>query len=148
MITENKIYSIDGAISPKKAHVDDAAIDLFIQEDTIIKAHSTEYLKAGAKLDLIPGYAGLVFSRSSTPKKGLGLFVTMIDPGFKGEFSSIVTNYTDKDIEVHKGDRLGQLMLVPYFQFKNEAESGILSNNKGNRNPEDKFGSSGNSEIK
>lgn len=148
MITDNKIYAVDGSITPKKAHADDAAIDLFIQEDTVIKAHSTEYLKAGAKLDLIPGYAGIVFSRSSTPKKGLGLYVTMIDPGFKGEFSSIVTNYTDKDIEVKKGDRLGQLMLIPYFQFKNEEESGILLDNKGNRNPEAKFGSSGNNNIK
>lgn len=147
MQTNNKIYAIEGKIKPNKAHSDDAAIDLYIQEDTIIEPNSTAYLKAGAKLDLQPGYAGLVFSRSSTPKKGLGLFITMIDPGFKDEFSSIVTNYTNEPIEVKKGDRLGQLMLIPYFQFENEAEEGILENVKGNRLSSAKFGSSGQNEI-
>lgn len=143
----NKIYPIEGKISPQKAHTDDAAIDLFVQETTIIPPFSTGYLPAGARLDLAPGYAGLVFSRSSTPKKGLGLFTTMIDPGFKGEFSSIITNYTDKPYTIEKGERLGQLMLVPYLKFDNEEEAGILKTNKGLRNSNAKFGSSGSSTI-
>ena len=143
----NKIYPIEGKISPQKAHTDDAAIDLFVQETTIIPPFSTDYLPAGARLDLAPGYAGLVFSRSSTPKKGLGLFTTMIDPGFKGEFSSIITNYTNKPYTIEKGERLGQLMLVPYLKFDNEEEVGILKSNKGLRDSNAKFGSSGSSTI-
>ena len=144
----NHIYPIDGRIIPQKAHADDAAIDLFVQETTTIPPFSTAYLPAGAQLDLDAGYAGIVFSRSSTPKKGVGLFVTMIDPGYKGEFSSIVTNYTDQPFTVEKGERLGQLMLIPYFSFDNEAETGILQSNKGLRNANAKFGSSGNKEVK
>jgi dUTP pyrophosphatase len=147
MKTKNKIYIVENSIAPKKAHSDDAAIDLFIQNDTTIPPHSTAYLRAGAKLDLMPGFAGVVFSRSSTPMKGLGLFTTMIDPGYKGEFSSVITNYTDDPITVYKGERFGQLMLIPYFQFENEEEQDILENNKGERSSDAKFGSSGTSVI-
>lgn len=143
MRTQNKIYPLKDRIAPSKAHADDAAIDLFIQNDTVIPPHTSAYLAAGATLDLKPGYAGLVFSRSSAPKNGAIVPLTMIDPGYKGEFSTIAVNYTSEPLELKKGDRLGQLMLVPYFQFENEEEEGILKNNKGNRDPNAKFGSSG-----
>lgn len=148
MKTENKIYPIEGRIPPAKAHLDDAAIDLFIQEDYTIAPFSSAYLPAGAKVDLKPGYAVLVFSRSSTPKRGAIVPVTMVDPGFKAEFSTIAVNYTDQPLELKKGDRLGQAMLVPYFQFENEEETGILKDNKGGREASAKFGSSGSAEIK
>lgn len=144
MITDNKLEIVENSIAPVRAHSDDAAIDLFIQETTVIQPNETLYLRAGVKLDLQPGYAGLVISRSSVFKRGLAVIDTLVDCGYKGEISTIVSNIIDEPVRIEKGDRLGQLILVPYYQFANE---GVLQNSKGNREPEAKFGSSGSNKL-
>lgn len=139
MITDNKLTLVSNSIPPKRTHSDDAGMDLFIQEDIIINPNETLYLRAGVMLDLKPGYAGLVISRSSTFKRGLAVIDSLVDAGYKGEISTIVSNIIDEPVAIKKGERLGQLILVPIFHFENEhiLESPI------ERNPEAKFGSSG-----
>lgn len=146
MKTDNVINLIPGRIPPVKAHSDDAAIDLVIQEDFIIAPGETIYAKAGVALDLVSGFAGHVISRSSVFKRGLAVVPTLVDPGYKGEISTIVTNVSQEPVKVLKGDRLGQLILMPYFQFKNEDV--ILPDSKGERDPNAKFGSSGTAVLK
>lgn len=144
MKTNNKLEVVPGSIPPVRAHSDDAAIDLFIQDTVVIQPNETLYLRAGVKLDLQPGYAGHVISRSSVFKKGLAVIPTLVDCGYKGEISTIVSNIIDEPVKILKGDRLGQLILMPYYQFENEH---VLQDSKGNREPEAKFGSSGENNL-
>lgn len=137
----NKINATEGAIKPYRAHQFDAGRDIFIQEDKTIQPGETAYLSAGVSLQLKPGWAGFVMTRSSTFKKGLSVIPTIVDSGYTNEISTIVTNHQSYPISVEKGDRLAQLLLIPVFDFENEENN--VSIGKEYRKANDKFGSSG-----
>lgn len=137
----NKIYNIEGSIKPYRAHPFDAGRDLFIQEDATIKPGETAYLRAGVRLELKPGWEGHVMTRSSTFKTGLVVIPTVVDCGYTKEISTIVSNYSNQPVQVKKGDRLAQLLLLPVFDFENEDES--IDVGQTLRKEGDRFGSSG-----
>lgn len=140
-IIQPELVLIDGKIPPRRARRGDAGLDLAIQEDAIVQPNETKYFPAGVKLKLPNGFVGEVISRSSTARRGLCVTSTAIDQNYTGEISSIVMNYTDKPIEIKKGDHLAQLILKQYYLFANEDMLG-LNEDRGER-LEQKFGSSG-----
>lgn len=137
----NKIHSIEDSIKPYRAHKFDAGRDLFIQENKTIQPGETAYLRAGVRLELKPGWAGFVMTRSSSFKTGLTIIPTIVDCGYTNEISTIVTNHQSYPICVDKGDRLAQLLLMPVYDFENENES--ISTGQQHRKSDDRFGSSG-----
>lgn len=136
------IEIIDGKIKPRRAHNKDAGLDIAIQEDLIIQPNETIYAPAGVKLDLNDGYRADVVTRSSTARKhGLTIVPTVVDQFYKGEISTILSNYTHEPIEIKKGTYLAQVIISKTYEFDNEIEAGVECSEKA-RNPLDRFGSS------
>lgn len=136
------IEIIDGKIKPRRAHNKDAGLDIAIQEDLIIQPNETIYAPAGVKLDLNDGYRADVMTRSSTAcKYGLTIVPTVVDQFYKGEISTILSNYTHEPIEIKKGTYLAQVIISKTYEFDNEVEAGVECSEKA-RNPLDRFGSS------
>lgn len=83
-----------------------------------IGPHETQIIPCNIVIRLPEGYMGIVASRSSLPLKtplmvanGIGI----IDQDYCGENDEvgiIVYNRSDEDYVVHRGDRLGQLLVV------------------------------------
>ncbi len=71
----------------------------------------------GLAVAIPPGYAGLVLPRSGlASKKGLTLANSpgLIDPGYRGEVRLALVNLDREEVvEVKKGERVAQLVLVP-----------------------------------
>lgn len=137
----NKIQLVEGAIAPLKAHPYDAGRDLFIQEDRVIQPGTSEYMPAGVKLFLKPGWAAYVMTRSSTFRKGLSVIPSVIDSGYNGEISTIVSNYGSEPIELKRGERISQLLLSPVYDFDNENDTTLIGQDE--RQADARFGSSG-----
>lgn len=135
----------DDLIAPIRAHYNDAGIDCYAQENITIKSN---YSKIGTKrtpISLIPlgfglevpdGYMATIRPRSSMNAKGILTQIGTIDSGYRGEIKAILINLTKKDLVIHKGDRICQLVIEPVVLADLVEE---LDNNRG----EGGFGSTG-----
>lgn len=108
----------DDAIVPSQAHDGDAGSDLYAREALILKPGARGRVGTGIAVAIPEGHAGLVLPRSGLAHKH-GLTLTnapgLIDSGYRGELQVLLIN-TDRDTayEVSPGERIAQLMLVPF----------------------------------
>jgi len=72
----------------------------------------------GIAVALPPGVAGLVLPRSGlAARHGIGVVngPGLIDPNYRGEVRVILVNHGDERFEAQAGDRVAQLLLVPFL---------------------------------
>lgn len=92
--------------------------DIVCVEDTVIQPREIELLPTGLIVCVPDGYMLMVASRSSTPmKKGLMLphGIGILDQDYCGpedELKLQVYNFTDRFVEIKKGDRICQAGFV------------------------------------
>lgn len=130
----------ENAVIPSYSKVGDAGMDL-----TSVEMYTTEdYVgyKIGLAFEIPKNYVGLLFPRSSNSKKDLLLTnsVGVIDSGYRGE---IEFRYKKTQLETEKlyevGDRVGQIMIIPYPQIKMIEVTDLENSERG----EGGFGSTG-----
>ena len=91
-----------------------------------LKATATVEIRPGELKDISTGicaqpplgYAGLLFIRSGMSKRGLRLStgVSVIDPDYTGEIICCVRNDSEDVLIVREGDRIAQIMYVPFME--------------------------------
>jgi dUTP pyrophosphatase len=106
------------ATLPERAHDDDAGLDLYSCEAVTVWAGARASVRTGIALEIPSGHAGLVLPRSGlAARHGIALVNSpgLIDSGYRGEVRVLLLN-TDADahFEVSPGDRIAQLLLVPF----------------------------------
>ena len=112
---------------PLRAHYNDAGADVFSTEDVTVPAHGA--VRIGLKFGLrIPdGFMLCNYPKSGMASKGIISNIPPIDSGYTGEINAILTNVTDKDYEIKKGDKVAQLVmtqiLLPEFVREEELEA-------------------------
>jgi len=99
------------------------AVDLCSRIDLDIKSKEIAYIPMNIALKIPDGYFILMAPRSSTHKLGLiGLNgVGIVDRDFCGdndEYNFIAYNFTDKEVNIEKGTRLTQLLLIKCENFE------------------------------
>ncbi len=73
-------------------------------------------LPTGVAVAIPEGYVGLVSPRSGLALRlGLGIVNTpgVVDSGYRGELAIILVNHGSDPIEIARGDRIAQLVVVP-----------------------------------
>ena len=110
---EIKLIDFGAEQMPTRAHANDAGADVYAPDNYLIPAYSVKKIPLGFGLELPDGVAGYVFPRSSLSARGIVCELPPIDSGYRGEVHAIVTNNTDTAYAVKKGDRVGQLVLMP-----------------------------------
>lgn len=83
-----------------------------------IKPHDTLQIKTGIAVELPPGFFGAIFARSGiATKRGLRPCncVGVIDADYRGEVVVALHNDTDFPQEVKNGERIAQLVVIPYL---------------------------------
>lgn len=104
--------------APAYAHDGDAGADLYAREGAVLRAGGGRAkIPTGIAVELPQGYAALVQPRSGlAARHGVTCLNSpgLVDSGYRGEISVILVN-TDPDIayEVHRGDRIAQLVVYP-----------------------------------
>lgn len=98
---------------PNRAHSNDAGADVFSMVDIDIAPNSVGKIPLGMGLRLPDGYMANIF-----PKSGLSIQCILdqlppIDSGYTGEIHAIVLNAGSKIFKVNKGDKIGQLVIIP-----------------------------------
>lgn len=110
-----KIQIIDfGAENkPLRAHYNDAGADVYARKDYRLEPNKTVKIPLGFGLKIPDGLAGFIFPRSGLSSKGIVCELPPIDSGYRGEIHAMVTNCGSEEYVIHKGDRIGQLVIVP-----------------------------------
>lgn len=104
------------AIKPKKAHPDDAGFDVFSSINTIIPAKGNVDIPTGVAMQLPHGFYGKFASRSGLAMKhDVHCFHGTIDNGYRGEMVVRLFNYSTEPFQVNVGDRIAQLVILPYL---------------------------------
>ena len=101
------------AILPTRAHADDAGLDLYALEDSVVPPGEGRLLRTGVAMALPAGHVGLVCDRSSLAKRGLKTVGGVIDAGYRGELGVLAWNLSRVDQPVKRGERCAQLLVIP-----------------------------------
>ena len=118
---------------PDRAYEDDAGADLFAPYDVMIEPGKSVVINTGvhAKLPFevircksrLPGEEdiykkrktfGLVCGKSGlATKHGIVAFMGIIDFGYTGPIAVMLINTSDKPYQIHAGDKIAQLLVIP-----------------------------------
>ena len=102
--------------TPSHAHEGDGAVDLYAAESVSLTPGGRAKVPTGIAVAIPVGYAGLVVPRSGLAAKH-GVGVTngpgLIDAGYRGEVAVLLVNHGLDVVEITRGDRVAQLMVVP-----------------------------------
>ena len=119
---ELRIKKLDErAITPTYGTEYSAGADLYAlaDADITIPAGKTVLIHTGLSLEIPEGYAGLIFARSGiATKRGLAPAnkVGVIDADYRGECMVSLHNHSDKDEVIASGERVAQLVIVPFLK--------------------------------
>lgn len=94
----------------------DAGVDLRAAEAVSLEPGERTLIATGIAVAIPEGSAGFVQPRSGMAiQKGLGLLNSpgLIDSGYRGEIKVIAINLDSKTLEIGRGDRIAQLVIVP-----------------------------------
>jgi dUTP pyrophosphatase len=114
-----KVY--ENAVIPKYETLGSAGMDLTAISESIDQTKDYGFIEYGTGLAMsIPeGYVGLLFPRSSISKTGMMLAnaVGVIDSDYRGEIK-FRFKYISGTTKYNVGDRIGQIIIVPYPNIK------------------------------
>ena len=110
-----KVKLDPGARLPQRAHLADAGYDLYAKERNTVPAHGSAEFDTGVHIELPANVAGLIVSKSGLNINHGLTSEGLIDPGFTGSIRVKLYNNTDTDYCVRKGDKISQLLLVPFL---------------------------------
>jgi dUTP pyrophosphatase len=130
------------AVAPARIRPGDAGYDLRATERVSIPQDGRRLVGTGIAIALPEGVAGLVTPRSGLAiEHGLTLLNApgLIDPNYRGEIKVILHNTGDGRYTVEIGDRIAQLLLVPYWAPELQVVDALPGSERG----ADGFGSSG-----
>lgn len=103
----------DGAQLPMKAHATDTGYDLFLDKHHEFLPGKNTLATTGIGVDLDEGFTALILGRSSTLNKhGIIVYPGLIDQDYQGELLISVFTPSDKYVNVEKGTRIAQLVLM------------------------------------
>ena len=127
---------------PTKNHYNDAGLDLYSHENTIILNGSVALVSTGIAMAIPDGYCGVIKDRSGIAvKRGLEVVAGIIDSQYRGEIKiAFVNNTSDLDGSViSKGERVAQMLILPVPKVDLVEVSNLDETERG----KDGFGSSG-----
>lgn len=135
-----KVKLLPGATIPYRAHLTDAGMDLYSRETKGILPGGSATFDTGVCIELPPNTFGKVESRSGlNVKRGVVSCGGVIDQGYTGSIVVKLYNLSDEVYVVDKGERIAQLIILPYLAPDLEIVDELNDTDRGTSG----FGSSG-----
>lgn len=102
--------------APAYAHEGDAGLDMRAAEGGAVPAGGSLLVRTGVRVEIPSGCVGLVFPRSGLGSRGITLrnAVGVVDSGYRGEVTAALWNTTGEEFRFEKGDRICQMVVMPY----------------------------------
>jgi dUTP pyrophosphatase len=118
-----KIVVGPDGMMPTRATEGSAGFDLYASRNTYIHSDgiATELVPTDVRIEIPPGYFGLVRPRSGLARLGVTLCSSgVVDSDYRGELLVNLINHSQSDRYIAKGDRIAQILFIPYYaaEFK------------------------------
>ena len=114
MIRFKKLYF--DALIPKRHSVEAAGFDLHAFTDEQLWPGESVTLRTGIAAALPEGTVGMIRSRSGLAvRHGIDVLAGTIDSDYRGEIRVVLINHGGVQVDILKGDRIAQLVVVPVF---------------------------------
>jgi len=115
----------DGARIPTRGSASAAGYDLYacLSESVTIAPHNTAMIGTGLSVAVPEGYFGAVFARSGLASKQSlrpANCVGVCDSDYRGEYTVALHNDGEVERVVNDGDRIAQLVVIPYLSVEFE----------------------------
>lgn len=135
-----KVKIIPGGFPLCKKHDGDAGYDMSTPEDIILFPGESAFVDLKVAVKIPDGWVGLLINRSSLAVKyevvgNLGV----IDSGYTGSIRFKMFNLSEEFVGFSKGDRVAQLVIVPFYKGGIEYVMDLEETDRG----ESGFGSTG-----
>lgn len=128
------------AYMPERAHETDAGLDLRAREERTISAGWSETFDTGIHIELPKGYYGKIESKSGlNVKHEIVSCGGVIDEGYTGSICVKLYNLGKTKYTIRKGDKIAQLVIMPYATPELELATELEETDRGNNG----FGSTG-----
>ena len=135
-----KILLEPTAFMPVRSHETDAGLDLRSRLNTLIPAHGSAEFDTGVHIELPHGWYGKIESKSGlNTKHDIVSCGGVIDEGYTGSIAVKLYNLSNKEYEVFPGDKIAQLVVMPYLAPELEVVSQLNETERGDAG----FGSTG-----
>lgn len=150
-----KIMLDPGATMPTRAHPTDAGLDLYAADDVTIYPEGTKFfyddgsietmvcgevINTGVHIAFDPGTYGKIESRSGlNVKHHVVSCGGVIDEGYTGSIKVKLYNFGTEAYRVRKGDKIAQLVIMPYLTPEIEVVDHLDETERGSAG----FGSTG-----
>ena len=124
------------ALLPARGSEHAAGYDLHacLEEDAVILPGQTVKIGTGLAIAVPDGYFGAVFARSGlASKEGLrpANCVGVCDSDYRGEYIIALHNDSDTARTVHHGDRIAQLVILPFLPAEFEESEDLPETARG-----------------
>lgn len=129
---------------PEYAFSSDVGFDLRANETINIAPYEQKQIKTGLAMEIPENNVGLIRDRVGiVTEMGVHTVAGTFDPGFRGEVSVVLVNFADESVQIEKGMRIAQMIVIPVVRAKIRE---VRELKKTERN--DKIGVTGINEIK
>lgn len=135
-----KVKLLSGAKMPTRSNPDDAGLDLYAVYGATIQPGDSASFDTGVCIQLPKNTFGKIESRSGlNVKHGVVCCGGVIDSGYTGSIVVKLYNLSDTPYRINAGDRIAQLIILPYVIVDLEETDELAKSDRGAAG----FGSSG-----
>jgi dUTP pyrophosphatase len=135
-----KIKRDSNTILPNFAYEGDAGLDIFSNQEAVLKPFHRIDVSTGLYFELPLGYVGLVWDKSGLAlNSGIKTMAGVIDSNYRGELKIVLVNLSRNTFRIEKGMKIAQL-LIQKVETPRLEESEVLDSSSRKENG---FGSSG-----
>lgn len=106
------------AITPTRGTEFSAGLDLYSAGEYFVGSEDSSMVETGIAVEIPEGYVGLLNIRSSLGAKRhlrLSNCQGIIDSDYRGSIKCAIYNDNSEPAIIHKGDKIAQLVVVPYL---------------------------------
>jgi dUTP pyrophosphatase len=107
----------DGAKVPQKMYpTEDAGFDLYTPTEVVVKPGEVKTIPLNFKINFSTLSYGQIAPKSGLAAKGLHIMGGVVDSGYEGVVSVVVTNlnWENGPLSLNAGDKIAQLIMHPY----------------------------------
>jgi len=128
------------AVIPAYSFESDVGLDLIAVEDVCFYPMEQKPVKTGLIIKVPEGHVGLIRDRAGiVTKMNIHSVAGTFDPGYRGEVSVMLVNFSDVEVEIEKGMKIAQLIVIPVLKVNVKEVSTLEKTKRGERG----FGSTG-----
>ena len=116
-------YYHGGEFPPVRGTEESAGLDIYhCGEDTLMDPGTRFDAKTDLRVEIPEVHVGLIVPRSGLGRKGIVLVNTVgvIDSDYRGEIGMTLQNTGSEPVEIAHGDRVAQMLIVPYAKVQLE----------------------------